>query len=149
MNEEYLYRITHEVMSDETSVPLIVKPEILWCLAQSLRVASKHPAKNPWGKKADVALAKKLEKPIKARHPLPDIYKMEDLEPIVRDQELLGIDVTMQEAHLIVCAVKLVNRHPDQRPYVRELTQTAAQSIGKRIIEHHPDAWLLVGEGWS
>jgi hypothetical protein len=147
MNKDYLYRITHEIMSDKTLIPLIVKPEVLWCLAQSLRVASRHPAKNAWGKKADAALAKKLEKPIKARHPLPDIYKMEDLSPVILDAEPIHIDVTVEEAHLTVCAVKLVNRHPDQRPYVRDLTQTAAQSIGERIIEYHPDAWLLIGEG--
>jgi hypothetical protein len=148
MDKDYARRITKEIMSDETIVPLIIKPEVAWCLAQALRVAARHPAKNPWGKKADIALAKKLERPIKERHPLPDIFRMEDLEPIVRDQEPLQIDVIMQEAHLIVCAVQLVNRHPDQRPYVRDLTQTAAKTIGERIIEHHPDAWLLIGQGW-
>ncbi len=149
LSDEQMRLITHQVMSDKTIVPLHIAPSVAWPLAGSIRLAARHPARNKWGKKECIAIAKKIEGPVKARHPLPMIYGAAQLEPIMLDQEPLEIALTMRDLWLIVGSVHLAVRHPDLPKTVSDMIKPAALSIEERIIEHHPDSWLLIQMGWD
>lgn len=149
MSDDYQKAITHQVMSDKTVHPLHIAPQLAWPLAVVIRLAARHPSRAEWGKKAHIAIAKKIEKPVKARHPLPDIYKMEDLLPIMEDTEIVEISLTMCELWQIMGAVHLVTRHPEANGPALKLAIEAAKQIEARIVEAHPDAWMTLQMGWD
>lgn len=148
-NEEYQRAITHEVMSDKTVHPLHITPQMAWPLAVVIRLAARHPLRPEWGKKADIAIAKKIEKPIRARHPLPDVYGPKDLLPIMEDTEIVEVSLTMAELWQIMAAVHLATRHPEAHNEALRLAVMAARQIEGRIIEYHPDAWAMLQMGWD
>lgn len=149
MNDDQMKSITHEVMSDKTIVPMLIAPQMAWPLAVMIRLAARHPNRNEWGKKEHIAIAKTIEAVVKARHPLPMLYGAAQLEPIMRDEEPQTIPLTMRDLWMIVGAVQLVIRHPEVSGDVVKICAQAAQQIQERIIEHHPDAWLLLQMGWD
>lgn len=149
LSDEQIQRITHEVMSDTTIHPLHIPPQVAWPLAGAIRVAARHPARNKWGKKECMAIAKKIEGPVKTRHPLPMIYGPAQLEPIMLDAEPLEILLTMRDLWLIVGSVHLTVRHPDLPKTVFEIITPTARQIEARIVETHPDAWMLISMGWD
>ena len=143
--------IAHQIMSDKTAIPLLIAPRVAWPLAVMIRLAARHPGRPAWGKKSSIALAKRFEKAVKARHPMPDLYRMEDLEPIMRDDQEMSIEVTMAEAFEIVGDVQLCTRHPDIRlgNEALRISVDAAKQIQVRIVEYHPDAWLMMQMSWD
>lgn len=148
--EEYQRAITHTLMSDKTIHPLHITPQLAWPLSVIIRLAARHPSRNEWGKKADMAIAKKIEKPIRARHPLPDVYRVEHLLPIMEDTEIVEISLTMAELWQIVGAVHLAARHVQaQGGESLRLATVAAKQIEGRIVEYHPDAWLMIQMSWD
>lgn len=149
MSDEQMRRVTGQVMSDKTVHPLHIAPQMAWPLAVIIRLAARHPARNKWGKKEHISIAKKLEKPVKARHPLPDFYGVNDLMPIMEDAQEMQIALTMRDLWMIVGAVQLVTRHPEANGEALRLATETARLMQARIIEHHPDAWLLLQMGWD
>jgi hypothetical protein len=141
--------IVHEVMTDKTAFPLLIAPRVAWPMAIMLRLSAKHPLRTEAGKKSHVALAKRFEKTVKARHPMPDIYKPEHLEPIMGDYEPLEVTITIRDAFEIVGGIQLCARHPDMPRDLLAMCVQAAHQLQDRIGEQHPDAWLVLQMGWD
>ena len=141
--------IVHQVMSDKTAFPLLIAPRVAWPMAGMMRLSAKHPLRNEWGKKSHIALAKRFEKAVKARHPMPDIYGPTHLEPIMGDYEPLELSITIRDAFEIVGGIQLCSRHPDVPQDLMAMCIQAALQIQERVIEHHPDAWAVMQMGWD
>jgi hypothetical protein len=148
-NDEQLRLITHQVMSDKTIHPLHIAPQVSWPLAQMIRLAAVHPLRNKWGKKECIAIAKKIERAVNAKHPLPMLYGPAQLEPIMSDDQPQEITLTMRDLWLIVGSVHLGVRHPELPETPRRICTDAAKQIEARIIEAHPDSWMLLQMGWD